>query len=101
MAKGLIKSLRKKDVKTISKLISNIENKDDGYLDSLSDIHSYIGNAYRIGITGPPGSGKSSIAKKVVSENFLRKCIRKLFCRIPLKRVLTLQLTNSHLLDFM
>ena len=72
MAKGLIKSLRKKDVKTISKLISNIENKDEGYLDSLSDIHSYIGNAYRIGITGPPGSGKSSITNQLL-DRFVKK----------------------------
>ncbi len=76
MVKGLIKSLRKKDVKTISKLISNIENKNEGYLDSLSDIHSYIGSAYRIGITGPPGSGKSSITNQLL-DRFVKK---KLFC---------------------
>ena len=68
MTKDLIKNLRKKDVKTISKLISSIENEDKGYLDSLSYIHSYTGNAYRIGITGPPGSGKSSITNQLIEE---------------------------------
>ena len=72
MTKDLIKNLRKKDVKTISKLISTIENEDKGYLDSLSDIHSYIGNAYRIGITGPPGSGKSSLTNQLI-EQFIKK----------------------------
>jgi len=69
MTKDLIKNLRKKDVKTISKLISSIENEDKGYLDSLSDIHSYTGNAYRLGITGPPGSGKSSLTNQLIDIN--------------------------------
>ena len=74
MVKDLIKSLKKKDVKTISKLISSIENEDKGYLDSLSKIHSHIGNAYRIGITGPPGSGKSSITNQLI-DRFIKKNI--------------------------
>lgn len=72
MIKDLIQNLRKKDVKTISKLISTIENEHKGYLDSLSDIHSYTGNAYRLGITGPPGSGKSSITNQLI-EQFIKK----------------------------
>ena len=72
MTKDLIKNLRKKDVKTISKLISSIENEDSGYLDCLSEIHSHIGNAYRLGITGPPGSGKSSITNQLIDQ-FIKK----------------------------
>jgi LAO/AO transport system kinase len=72
MVKDLIKNLKKKDVKTISKLISSIENEDEGYLNFLSEIHSYTGNAYRIGITGPPGSGKSSIINQLIEE-FIKK----------------------------
>ena len=68
MVKDLIKNLRKKDFKTISKLISRIENEDEGYLNFLSEIHAYTGNAYRIGITGPPGSGKSSITNQLIEE---------------------------------
>jgi len=37
----------------------------------LKKIHSHIGNAYRIGITGPPGAGKSTIT------NYLTKFYRK------------------------
>ena len=68
MIKNLIKSLRKKDVKTISKLISSVENEEEGYLDSLSAIHSFTGNSYRVGITGPPGSGKSSITNQLIDK---------------------------------
>ena len=72
MVKDLIKNLKKKDVKTISKLISSIENEDKGYLNFLSEIHSYTGNAYRVGITGSPGSGKSSIINQLIEE-FIKK----------------------------
>ena len=72
MINNLIKSLRKKDVKTISKLISSVENEEKGYLDSLSAIHSCTGNSYRIGITGPPGSGKSSITNQLI-DKFIKK----------------------------
>ncbi len=72
MVKDLIKNLRKKDAKTISKLISSVENESDGYLDLLSEIHPHTGSAYRIGITGPPGSGKSSITNQLI-EKFIKK----------------------------
>lgn len=72
MIKDLIANLRKKDVKTISRLISNTENEDQNYLKLLSEIHSYTGKAYRLGITGPPGSGKSSITNQLI-EKFIKK----------------------------
>ena len=67
MISDLVKRLRNKDARSISKAISLIENQNDQYLKLLSEIYPYTGNAYRIGITGPPGSGKSSITDKLVS----------------------------------
>ena len=66
MIKDLIKNLREKDNKTISKCISLVENQDDSYLELLSSIFPYSGNSYRIGITGPPGSGKSTLTDQLV-----------------------------------
>ena len=66
MIKGLIKNLRKKDNKTISKCISLVENQESSYLELLSSIFPYSGNSYRIGITGPPGSGKSTLTDQLV-----------------------------------
>ena len=60
MTVDIINNLKIKDSRTISRSISMVENKQDGYLDLLSRIFSHTGNAYRIGITGPPGSGKST-----------------------------------------
>ena len=66
MPKDILNNLKLKDSRTISRSISMVENKLDGHLDFLSTIFPHTGNAYRIGITGPPGSGKSTITDQLV-----------------------------------
>ena len=61
MTKDIIQNLKKRDSRTISRCISLVENQQDSYLEFLSSIFPYTGNAYRIGITGAPGSGKSTL----------------------------------------
>src|SRR6476620_9585878 len=43
-----------------------VENHRDGFEEILSSLHPKIGNARRIGLTGPPGAGKSSITALLV-----------------------------------
>ncbi len=61
----LISEIRNKNKKFISRAISLIENEAITSTDILKNIHQYIGNAYRIGITGPPGAGKSTITNEL------------------------------------
>jgi LAO/AO transport system kinase len=42
-----------------------VENEDPGAREILSSVFPHTGRAYRIGITGPPGAGKSTIANKL------------------------------------
>jgi LAO/AO transport system kinase len=52
---------RKKDLRTLSRLISSAENQEADLLSILSELFSEVGHARVIGITGPPGAGKSTL----------------------------------------
>jgi len=69
---NLIDGLKKKNIISISKLISFIENNSAESSIINNAIFPLINNSYRIGITGPPGAGKSTIT------NLLIKHFRKL-----------------------
>jgi len=58
---GLIAGIRARQVAALARAISLVENTRDGYEDVLSALHPGVGAAHRIGITGPPGAGKSSL----------------------------------------
>lgn len=47
--------------KAISRAISLVENEQDDAKELLKKIYKYAGKAYKIGITGPPGAGKSTL----------------------------------------
>lgn len=60
-----IESLLKGNKRTIAKLITLIEEKPDYSREILKKIYEHTGNARVIGITGAPGSGKSSLVNKM------------------------------------
>lgn len=53
------------DKRAVSRAISIIETNNSNSADILKQLHKKIGRAYRIGITGPPGAGKSSITNQL------------------------------------
>ena len=53
-----INSIKECDIRSISKIISKIENEYDDSI--LSDIFTLTGKAYKIGITGGIASGKTT-----------------------------------------
>ena len=54
-------NLRKADVRSVAKLITLIENEDSVAEEILKEVWKDTGKSYIIGITGPPGAGKSTI----------------------------------------
>jgi len=49
----------------VARAISIVEDYNSNASDLLKQIHSQVGKAYRIGITGPPGAGKSTITNQL------------------------------------
>ena len=54
------------DKRACAKLITAVENEPEKAEKIIREIHQYTGNAHIIGITGPPGAGKSTLTDKIV-----------------------------------
>jgi len=53
------------DKLALAKIISHIENRGDELSRLLPVLYPKSGDAYRIGLTGPPGAGKSTLVDKL------------------------------------
>jgi LAO/AO transport system kinase len=65
---NLIKRLFDGDRAALSRLISLVESEAGNSIQLLDAIHEKVGRAYRIGVTGPPGAGKSTIVDGVTKH---------------------------------
>ncbi len=57
----IIKKLKKGDIRSVARLLTLIENESEEAEDILKEIWKDTGKSYIVGITGPPGAGKSTI----------------------------------------
>ena len=67
MHEQLLQQIRKGDIKSLARAISFIENEQPGYEELLrSLINNFSPNI--IGMTGPPGAGKSTLVDSMIGE---------------------------------
>jgi len=58
---GLVDGVRGGDRRALARAISLVENSDPLAHEIVHDLYPHTGRAYAVGITGPPGVGKSSL----------------------------------------
>ncbi len=56
------------DIRALSRMITLVENRAEGYREALGQLYRKTGRAVKIGLTGPPGAGKSSLVNCLVSQ---------------------------------
>jgi LAO/AO transport system kinase len=71
MVSDVVEKVIAGDVRTVARLIRDIDDRMPEVRDILKELYAYTGKAYVIGITGAPGVGKSTLVDQIVRH--LRK----------------------------
>jgi LAO/AO transport system kinase len=67
-AQDWISELRSGDVRALARAISTVENRAAGWSDLLKALFPHTGKARVIGLTGAPGSGKSTLVDQLAKH---------------------------------
>ena len=68
--RSVVDALDRGDTAALARAISLVENRRDGCEEVLTHAHARVGRrgARRIGLTGPPGAGKSTLTERLVQH---------------------------------
>jgi LAO/AO transport system kinase len=62
----LLEGVRSGDRRALARAITLVENSDPLAYELVRDLYPHTGHAYAVGVTGPPGVGKSSLISALV-----------------------------------
>ena len=66
MASDLVERIRSGDVRAAARLLSWVEDRRPEAREAMKAVFKLSGRAFVVGITGPPGAGKSTLVDQVV-----------------------------------
>ena len=66
---NILEGLRARSPAALARAISLVENGSAGAEALLSGLHPLVGAARRIGVTGPPGGGKSTLIERLAAHH--------------------------------
>ena len=64
---GLVDRMLAGDRRALARLITRVENRERGVPEIMRRAHPRTGRAYTVGITGPPGAGKSTLVDRLTA----------------------------------
>jgi len=66
--KDLISKMLTGDKRALARLMTYVDNRHEDLLALMGEVCEKSTGAYRLGVTGPPGAGKSTLVDKLVSD---------------------------------
>ncbi|MFC1822912.1 methylmalonyl Co-A mutase-associated GTPase MeaB [Thermodesulfobacteriota bacterium] len=64
----IIERIKGGDIRAMARLITRVEKREPDAVKVIKEIYSQCGKAHLVGITGPPGVGKSCLVSSLVRE---------------------------------
>jgi LAO/AO transport system kinase len=64
----LVEGVRSGDRRALARAITLVESSDPSAYELVKELYPETGNAYAVGVTGPPGVGKSSLISALVRD---------------------------------
>lgn len=63
------------DRRALARLMTYVDNRHEALISIMKSVYPHCGKAYKIGMTGPPGSGKSTLVDRLI--RYYRKANKK------------------------